>query len=77
VEAPQVVADLQPATEVQAAVPLTPTAVSLRGAALRHPCRQQQLTTVQFMDKPYNMMISKVKMKRPPHSLYFKTGGNN
>ena len=37
VEAPQFVADLQPAAEVRAAVLLTLAAVPLRGAALPHP----------------------------------------
>jgi len=37
VEAPQFVADLQPTTEVRAAVLLTLAAVPLRGAALPHP----------------------------------------
>ena len=76
-EAPHVAADLQPTVEVRAAVLLIEAAVSHREAAL--PClyRQQQLTTVQFMDKTYNMMMSKMKMKRPPHPLYSKQGGNN
>ena len=44
VEAPHVTADLQPAAEIRAAVPLTQATVSRRGAAQPHPCRQQQLT---------------------------------
>ena len=47
-------------------------AVPHRGAALLHLCIQQQLTAVQFMDKIYNMMMGKVKMKRPPSPLYSK-----
>ena len=64
-KAPHVVVDLQPTIEVQAAVPH-------RGVALPHPCRQQQLTTVQVVDETYNLYLSKVKMKRPPCPLYSK-----
>ena len=77
VETPHIVADLQSTAEVLAAVPLALVAVlSSSSAAQRSstavPCRQQQLTPVQFMDKTYNMMMSKVKMKRPPCPLYSK-----
>ena len=63
VEAPHVIADMQPAAEIRVVVPLTQAAVPHRGAALLHPCRQQQLTLVQFMDKAYNPSLSKKKMK--------------
>ena len=76
-EAPQVAADLELDAEIRAAVPLAPaTAQGSNSAAQRSstavPCRQQQLTSVQFMDKTYNMMMGKVKMKRPPRPLYLK-----
>jgi hypothetical protein len=61
VEAPRVVADLQLAVEDCSSVALWgSTAAPL----------QQQLTAIQVMDEAYNIYMSNMKMKRPPHPLY-------
>ena len=73
-EAPHVAVDLQPATQVRAAVLLTQAAVSRREATLPHPCKQQQLIVVQVMDETYNPSLSKMMMKRPPRPLQSKRG---